>query len=257
MKQRVAKAAVKHKVNQMSNNNKQQKCCCTLQCLLGQPTMTFAAITNACGAAVGIGSLAYLGETFNAANSQFNVMIIANSLSLTTFCLMLLVAFTMKNERYAPLFGFLQLAAGKALLMSFAGILMIASGILFMTPGAKLEYAGILIFIAAGFEYGAMLLVIARSCCYDNNQDMVWGGSSSNSSGSGNSRGANTTPVSNPVSNNSRSSGKEFGSAGPGYEAPAAAKSQPKKASNSNQLSEDAFGSDNPFGGPNVAESYA
>ena len=127
MKNRVAKAAVKHKVNKaMSNNNNSSNNSDKCQCLLGRFTSLFGAFTNAAGIAVGIGGLAFISEMEG--NTNFSIMVIANAVSLVTFSLMLLVSFTLPNERYAPLFGFLQLAAGKAILMSFAGILMIASG---------------------------------------------------------------------------------------------------------------------------------
>tara|TARA_B110000091_G_C13490271_1_gene339946 strand:+ start:59 stop:550 length:492 start_codon:yes stop_codon:yes gene_type:complete len=162
MQNRAAKAVIKHKVNQKmsGNNNNGDKC----QCVLGSFTTTFGVITNACGAGVGIGALAFLGEpTTSTTDTRFALMFIGNSLSLTLFCLMLLASFALPNERYAILFGFLQLAVGKALLMAFASILMIAAGLVFMAVVGK-EWIGILIFVAAGFEIAAMCLVIARSC---------------------------------------------------------------------------------------------
>ena len=110
----------------MSNNNNSSNNSDKCQCLLGRFTSLFGAFTNAAGIAVGIGGLAFISEMEG--NTNFSIMVIANAVSLVTFSLMLLVSFTLPNERYAPLFGFLQLAAGKAILMSFAGILMIASG---------------------------------------------------------------------------------------------------------------------------------
>jgi hypothetical protein len=171
MKERAAKAVVRHQVNQKmgGGGDNSDKC----QCLLGRFTVLFGAFTSACGAGVGIGSLAFLGEkTTVPTDSRSAVLYIGNSLSLTTFCLMLLVSFTMPNERYAPLFGFLQLAIGKAILMGFSSILIIGWALVFLTVQEK-EYVGILIFVAAGFLIVAMFLVIARSCCYDNNQDIV------------------------------------------------------------------------------------
>jgi hypothetical protein len=171
MKERAAKAVVRHQVNQKmgGGGDNSDKC----QCLLGRFTVLFGAFTSACGAGVGIGSLAFLGEkTTVPTDSRNAVLYIGNSLSLTTFCLMLLVSFTMPNERYAPLFGFLQLAIGKAILMGFSSILIIGWALVFLTVQEK-EYVGILIFVAAGFLIVAMFLVIARSCCYDNNQDIV------------------------------------------------------------------------------------
>jgi hypothetical protein len=161
MQNRAAKAVIKHKVNQKmsGNNNNGDKC----QCVLGSFTTTFGVITNACGAGVGIGALAFLGEPSTKWDTRFALMFIGNSLSLTLFCLMLLASFALPNERYAILFGFLQLAVGKALLMAYASILMIAAGLVFMAVPGK-EWIGILIFVAAGFEIAAMCLVIARSC---------------------------------------------------------------------------------------------
>ena len=66
------------------------------------------------------------------------------------------------QSAYAFLFGFLQFAFGKAALMSFSGILQCAAGVLFTLPGLKKEWVGVLIFISAGMQYVAMILVIAR-----------------------------------------------------------------------------------------------
>jgi len=250
MQNRIAKKVVKHKVNKAMGN--QKECCtgCNTQCLLGRFTILSGAVSNAVGIAVGVGSLFFLAD--NTLNASFTVMIIANSVSLVTFCSMLLVSFTMPNERYAPLFGFLQLAIGKATLMSFAGIQMIAAAILFLNVKGK-EYAGYLILIGAGMEYVSMLLIIARSCCYADNQEKVWGGSAVTNNAqpravSKGSRGANTTPVSNPVKQN-RDSGGDFGGNQSAYKAPTAS-SQPKDTG-------DEFGSDNPFGSPSNCESMA
>ena len=73
MQNRAAKAVIKHKVNQKmsGNNNNGDKC----QCVLGSFTTTFGVITNACGAGVGIGALAFLGEpTTSTTDTRFALM---------------------------------------------------------------------------------------------------------------------------------------------------------------------------------------
>jgi len=251
MQNRAAKAVIKHKVNQKmsGNNNNGDKC----QCVLGSFTTTFGVITNACGAGVGIGALAFLGEpTTSTSDTRIALMFIGNSLSLTLFCLMLLASFALPNERYAILFGFLQLAVGKALLMAFASILMIAAGLVFMSVPGK-EWIGILIFVAAGFEIAAMCLVIARSCCYDNKPDMVWSGNPSSSSKSSNKRASRAANVPVERNNGGGGGGQEFGGNSPGYSAPQA--SQPKTAPPVDDGAE--FGSDNPFGAPERLDCVA
>ena len=115
----VAKKVVKHQVNQKmsnrnnnrnNNNNNQNndnqgggQC----QCILGKFTVAFGAVVNACGAGVGIGSLAFLGEKTTQASSNIALMVVGNSLSLTIFCLMLLVSFTMPKYVFIiPFFFF-------------------------------------------------------------------------------------------------------------------------------------------------------
>ena len=138
-----------------------------------------------------------------------------------------------------------------------------ASALVFMSVAGK-EWVGILIFVTCGFQMIALFLVIARSCCYENNQDIVWSGNPASSSDSNNSRSnkrSSNVPVDNSRgrSNNNGGGGQAFGANSPGYTAPAA-KSTPapkQEASASNQINEDAFGSDNPFGAPGGVESFA
>ncbi len=235
----------------MSNG---EKC----QCILGRFTIVSGVVTSALGIAVAVGSLGFLADENLANASSFSVLLIANSLSLCGFCSMLLVAFSCPNERYAFLFGFLQFAFGKAALMSFSGILQCAAGVLFTLPGLKKEWVGVLIFISAGMQYVAMILVIARSCCYGNNPEIIKGQVARaavkhqmGSAGGGSSKSRSST-------NSSRNSGAEFGnntgSANPSYEAPAPTGSA-AAANDPNQISEDAFGSDNPFGAPKTCDA--
>ena len=137
----------------------------SLQFLLGKPTLILGAISSALGAAVGLGALGWLARDDVVGTANYSIMVISNSVSLVTFSTMLLVAFSCPNEKYASFFGFLQFAAGKAVLMSFGGILQIAAGVLFAgtQQTAWIDY---LIFISAGIMYTGMILVILRACCY-------------------------------------------------------------------------------------------
>ena len=123
-----------------------------------------------------------------------------------------------------------------------------------MVPGLKKEWVGVMIFISAGLQYISMFLVVARSCCYGNNPQIIKGQVAraavkhqmgSAGTGSGKSRGG---------SSSSRNSGAEFGnntgSANPSYEAPSPTRTAAATNDEHNQISEDAFGSDNPFGSP-------
>jgi hypothetical protein len=127
---------------------------------------------------------------------------------------------------------------------------MMASGLVFTTVVGK-EWVGYLIFVACAFQMIAMFLVIARSCCYENNQDIVWSGNPASS------KRSSSIPVDNSRDrrNNNGVGGQDFGANSPGYTAPTA-KSTPTPKQESNQINEDAFGSDNPFGAPGV-ESFA
>ena len=221
-------------------------CPFSLQFLLGKPTVMLGAVASALGAAVGIGGLAYLSEnpmSSEGAGNLFTMMIISNSLSLTTFSVMLFFAFSCPNEKYANFFGFLQFAAGKAILMSFGGLIEISFGILFAYLPNK-AWIGILIFICVGLMYLGVIMVICRSCCYENNQTIIM-------------QAAASAAVSRKVKKNSKSSkssssrqasrpsGSEFGGSdgrAKDYEAPPV-----QDAPAQNQIAEDAFGADNPF----------
>jgi hypothetical protein len=221
-------------------------CPCSLQFLLGKPTVMLGAVSSGLGAAVGLGGLAFLAENpvgTSGGGNLYSMMIIANSLSLTTFSVMLLVAFSCPNEKYANFFGFLQFAAGKATLMSFSGIIELSFGILFAYLPEK-AWVGVLIFCCAGLMYTAVIMVVLRSCCYENNQAIIMQAAASAvvSRQVKNSRSAAKTGASRQPS---RSSGSEFGNGGgraKDYEAPPV-QDAPAQA----QVSEDAFGADNPF----------
>jgi len=221
-------------------------CPCSLQFLLGKPTVILGAGSSGLGVAVGLGGLAFLAENpvgSSAAGNLYSMMIIANSLSLTTFSVMLLFAFSCPNEKYANFFGFLQFAAGKAILMSFSGIIEISFGILFAYLPDR-AWVGILIFCCVGLMYISVIMVILRSCCYENNQQIIMQAAAS-AVVSRQTKSSRSAAKANSSRAPSRSSGSEFGNSGgraKDYEAPPV-QDAPAQA----EISEDAFGADNPF----------
>ena len=210
-------------------------CPFSFQCLLGKPTVILGAVASLLGAAVGIGGLSWLAENDLTGETShlYTMMIISNSLSLTTFSVMLTVAFSCPNEKYANFFGFLQFAVGKGILMVFAAIIEIAFAILFaFLPGKY--WVGILIYLCVGVMGLATVMVFMRSCCYENNQAIIMQArSSSSTTKSSAARGASHT----------RNSGSEFGGGrAKDYEAPPVPAAPAR-----NEIAEDAFGADNPF----------